>query len=213
MRKRGKGRRDRSGKLLRPKTRAERETNQSANDNVLKRAARFSPFRTDKAKPLRAEEHYDGPGQAHLAGLFDGYDVDPITLRDAAREYGELYWGWYVALGAKSANIGRNPSGRSRGDEATARERRFQRLDDVLGMTGSPVRRAVCSISVDYWGRDEIAPFLERLINEQRIKRGFPVAGRLPDESDHKLMETALEGLLAMVAGRGTDCNDNRSAA
>lgn len=210
-RKRKSGKRDRSGKLLRPKTRAERAAPfDHGNAVVQARAKLFEVFRGSKV--LKAEEHCDGPGQAHLAGLFDGLPADPVAIRDVAREFGDLYWYFYADLQAKGANLGGSSGGKSHRPD-TGRDRRFAALDKALGSMASPQRQAVYALCVDYWGSDETAPFLIRLINEARAKKGRAVAGQLATKADKALWFDVCRGLLLMVSGDGTSVAEKRSAA
>jgi len=104
--------RDRSGKLLRPTTREGRVAKfDHGNDWVQRRAALFAIFERND-RPLKPEEHSDGPGQAYLAGLFDNLGADPLALRDAARDFGALYWCYFANMGAKTANLTGAVSGR-----------------------------------------------------------------------------------------------------
>lgn len=203
------GKRDKGGRLLRPPTRAARATpHDHGNEWVQRRAALFAIFQNNK--PLKPEEHCDGPGQAHLAGLFDNLPADAIAMRDAAREFGDLYWYYFADLQAKAANIAGSVGGRGSVDPS-ARDRRFARMDAALGRLSSPTRRAVHALCVDYWGTDEIAPYLQRLINERRVMRNQPVAGLLPTEADKDRWQLTCDGLLLMVAGTGEAAE--RSAA
>ncbi len=209
MAKRKPGKRDKGGRLLRPPTREARATaHDHGNEWVRRRAALFAIFQTNK--PLKPEEHCDGPGQAHIAGLFDNLPADAIAIRDAAREFGDLYWYYFADLQAKSANIAGSIGGRGSLDPS-ARDRRFARLDEALGAMASPVRRAVYALCIDYWGSDEVAPYLQRLINERRVLRKQPVAGLLPTEADRDRWELTCAGLLLMVAGANE--REKRSAA
>ena len=197
--KRKSGKRDKSGRLLRPSTRKARSKHDYGNDKVQARAREFAVFEGGKA----TFELHDAAGRAWAAGLFDGLGADPVALRDAAREYGNLYWSWYVDLLPKQANLDRSPKSQSSAmPEATARERRFQKMDDVLGSCASPIRQAVHALAVDYWGSEEVNPWLQRLINGRRLCVGAGVAGKLPDAADEAKWAKCCEGLLDIVRGQ-----------
>lgn len=199
MGKRKSGKRDIGGRLLRPKTKAARAAAPDpGNDRVQQRRATFAIFQGGKA----GNEIHDAPGQAWAAGLFDGQTVDDKALRDAARDYANLYWAWYVALLPKSPNLQRSARSSSAKGDTTSQERRFMALDAILGATGRSIRNAVHGLCVDYWGRDETPPWLERCINSRRALRGGRVVGLVASDDDWNRLNCAIDGLLAMTSGR-----------
>ena len=210
--RRKSGKRDKSGRLLRASTRTAREPARiPGNDFIQRRAALFAIFAPEN-KPLKPEECSDAPGQAYVAGLLDNLPVDGKVIRDVARDFGDLYWQRYACMGAKTANIVGSPAGR--GDQrTTASDRRFARLDESLGALSSPQRRAVYALCVDPWALDETPPFVERLINEQRVRRRQVVVGCLPTERDRALWVTVCAGLQAMVLGCGVERHNQQVAA
>lgn len=199
MGKKTKGRFDKSGRRKRPSTRIGRmAAPDPGNARVQERRAAFTLFQGGRA----GDEVYDGPGQAWAAGLFDGLEADAMMLRDLAREYGDLYWYIYSALLPKSARLERVGKSHASGDP-TARDRRFARLDEALGVQASgPARRAVHELCVDHWGSDQVAPWLKRLIESQRVAKGAAPAGPVADAGDWGRWRLALEGLFAMGNGK-----------
>lgn len=192
------GKRDRGGRLLR--NRADRaKAPDPGNIRVQERRAAFATFQGGKA----GNEIHDAPGQAWAAGLFDGQSVDDKALRDAARDFANLYWAWYVALLPKSPNLQRSARTSGTGiPSSTGQERRYMRLDAALGRSTSPERKGVYALCVDYWGSDQIPPWLERCINSRRAMRGGKVAGLLASDADWNTLNAAIDGLLAMTGGR-----------
>jgi hypothetical protein len=202
--RRKSGRRDKSNKLLRPSTRAERHT--QPNDRVCERLERFSHKSILDGKA--AHDTFDGPGQLHAMGYFHNHGHEPSVIRDALREYGELYWYWYAALDSDAAEygprFGGGPGISSKSSPlppASKAERRFMDLDDVLPVV-SPERRAIHKLVLDHWGSDSVHPLVDRLVNEGMAARGLPVAGMLPLIDDHEELNAVLRAAFALIEGK-----------
>jgi hypothetical protein len=203
--RRKSGKRDKSNKLLRPSTRAERNT--QPNDRVRERLERFSHKSILDGKA--AHDTFDGPGQLHAMGYFHNHGHEPNVIRDIFREYGELYWHWYAVLNSGSAEYG--PRFGGGGQELSSKssplpptskaENRFMDLDDILPIA-SRERRAIHKLALDHWGCDSVHPFVERLVNEGMAGRGLCVAGMLALPSDHEELNAALRAAFALIEGK-----------
>jgi hypothetical protein len=198
------GKRDRSNKLLRPSTRAER--NVAPNDRVRERLERFSDKSILDGKA--AHDAYDGPGQLHAMGYFHNHGHEPSVIRDILREYGELYWCWFSMLNSGSAEYGprfdagaRISSKSSPLPPATKSDNRFMDLDDILPRV-SEERRAIHKLVLDHWGCDTVHPFVERLVNEGRAKRKLSVVGMLALPDDFEELNAALRAAFALIEGK-----------
>lgn len=207
MGKKTKGKFEKNGRRKRSRSTA----HDYGNDRVLDRLVRFRRFNP----AIRNEDVDDGPGQAHVAGLFNTPLADSKALRDVAREYGDLYWYEYADRRAKSANLERSAKGHGSDipdlplpelaawleKAKTARDKRFKRLDAAFPMR-SPARNALHDLSVNSWGSDQPEAFVERLIATAEAKRRFPTTyPMLATEADQRLWEALLNVLIDLVQG------------
>jgi hypothetical protein len=202
--RRKNGKRDKSNKLLRPSTRAERSV--PPNDRVRERLERFSHKSILDGKA--AHDCFDAPGQLHAMGYFHNHGHEPSAIRDILREYAELYWCWFANLNSGSAEYGprfdsgaRISSKSSPIPPASKSDNRFMDLDDILPMS-SPERRAIHKLVLDHWGCDSVHPFVERLVNEGRRDRCLPVAGMLAMVEDFETLAAALRAAFALIEGK-----------
>lgn len=194
--RRKSGKRDKSGRLAKATTRAERHV--PPNDRVAERMERFAHKSILGGRA--AHDTFDGPGQLHALGYFHDLDFEPSIIRDIFREYGELYFHWYAALQPKAAELERHDRGEP-SLKASRSERRFMDLDSILPLV-SEERRAVHKLVLDHWGCDSVHPFVERLVNEGMARRGLPAAGLLPDAADMETLYAALRAAFAMIEGK-----------
>jgi hypothetical protein len=194
--RRKSGKRDKSGRLAKATTRAERHV--PPNDRVAQRMERFGHKSILGGRA--AHDTFDGPGQLHALGYFHDLDFEPSVIRDIFREYGELYFHWYAALQPKAAELERHDRGEP-SLRASRSERRFMDLDSILPLV-SEERRAVHKLVLDHWGCDSVHPFVERLVNEGMMERKLPVAGMLALVEDFDTLKAALRAATSMIEGR-----------
>lgn len=168
---------------------------------MVARREAFSVFQGGKAD----QQVHDPIGRAWAVGLLDGTAFDAAILRDIGRDYGQLYWMYWPA----SPGIGGyEMRGRSTGIKPVAtdedpRGERFNRLDNLARNAGRRAYDAMQALCVStYWFPDDNPESLDRLINGVRAKREARVAGYMPETGDKAWLDHAINGLLAMVAGR-----------
>lgn len=168
------------------------------NDRV---EARLNLFRCFDPK-IKNEDIDDGPGQAFVAGLFDNIHADSKAMRDVARDYADLYWGYYSSQRARVGNY--EPRSRTSPSSeipcATARELRFQRLDEMMAL-GSPERNAMHELCVDYWGCDIVSPWLDRLLADKFSMKGRTYRELHSFQLDRDLLESIKGILIEIVQG------------
>jgi hypothetical protein len=153
------------------------------------------PFQDGKAE----QQVFDPIGRAWAVGLLENEHVDPAALRDAGRNYAARYWGYYPEVAGVSNYQGEDRRGSSGGD-ADPRGELFQRLDALLECAGRSAYSAAQSLCLDqHWFPDDDPVWLARLINEKLLRARMPVAGMLPVAADRRIMEHALQGLLAIT--------------
>lgn len=204
--RRKNGKRDKSDRLSKPTTRAER--NMAPNDRVRERLERFSHKSILDGKA--AHDTFDAPGQLHAMGYFHNHGHEPTVIRDIFREYGELYWYWFAALDSGSAEYGPYYGGGARLSSKSSplppkakAESRFQDLERFLpDSLSSPERIALHAMVVGHWGSDSVHPFVERLVNEGMRERRLPVAGMLTTRDDFEMLEAALRAAFALIEGK-----------
>jgi hypothetical protein len=193
------GQRNKSGRLI---------CNDKGNVVVQRRAAIFAIFQGGKAD----QQIHDSIGRAWAVGLLDGYEVDGAAIRDAGRTYFELYWGasGYPTTTGTANYDGEERRGRGGSGEWTtiggtkvptdARGDRFKAIDRALLDAGRAAYDAAQDLCLGLFP-DENPLWLDRLINERRVKRGQAVAGMLPVRGDLEKMRLAVSALLAVAAG------------
>lgn len=206
-RPRKSGKRYKNGELVRATTRAGREGRIEPNDRVKARLERFSHNTILGGKA--AHDTFDGAGQLHAMGYFHDNGHEPDVIRDAFREYGELYWYWFACLNSGAAEYetsfggGSKLSSKSSPLPPKARaERRFQQLESFLPESlGSPERIALHALVVGHWGSDTVHPFVERLVNDGMAQRKLPVSGMLSLPEDRETLKAALRAAFLMIEG------------
>jgi hypothetical protein len=211
------GQRTKSGQLSRAGKRF--KGLEEPNAKVLEAREAFRWFRGGKA----VGEIHDPIGRAWAAGLLDGETIAADKLRDAARGYGEDYWGFYRQLAPAMVDL--EPERRGSGarkptpGEVIAEDPHgewFAALDATLLRAGREVRNALHSVAVDqYWFPTEGPAWLDRLIMEKRLalRAELVLAGRLPDTfpgivgelpraGDAETLAALLRALRVLVTGR-----------
>jgi hypothetical protein len=131
-------------------------------------------------------------------GLFDGYPIDGLELRNIGREWRD----WFVTLLRKQ---GFKAGGYERMDKAREREprhnERLDRMDDALG---GYERGALMSLLIDpivgSWpDGEEEAPWVRSIVGEALLRRHREVVFvRMPDGNDYQLLAAAIRGLFVL---------------
>jgi hypothetical protein len=163
----------------------------------------------------KATEHlFDPLGRAWATGLLDGHGIESKRLRDAGRDYGELYWGEYGRTGIATGGLerrSRTSGGNSDPDAPDRAGWRFAALDALLDGAGRSARDALHNLVVDHhWFPDEDPAWLARLITERRVaewsKRkgrgelvGPAIVGELATATDHSRLQLAITALVALI--------------
>lgn len=174
--------------------------NDQGNDRVQARREAFKVFQGGKAD----QQISDAIGRAWAAGLLDGQAFDAEVLRDAGREYGALYWEYYQG-GPATANMDGGRGGRDTSTDIRPdpKGRHFDRLDNLAFAAGHVAYQAMHQLVVnEYWFPDDNPAWLERLLNSKLVMKKQPVAGQIAFDSDVRILENAVAGLLAMVGGK-----------
>lgn len=170
------------------------------NDRIVELESMFSPFQDGKAgqwikTPI---------GRAWAVGLLDGYDADPVALRDAGLNYAARYWG-YWPCGAGVTNYEREDRrGSGWGDGSDPRGLAFERLDKAVTDAGRASAAALHSLVVDcHWFPLDNPAWLDRLINVRLLSKRRTVSGvlQMPMRGDAETLKLAAQALLAIVAG------------
>lgn len=173
------------------------------NDRIQAMRAVFAVFQDGKA----GNELGDPVGKAWAAGLFEGFGADGQAMRDAGRDFGQLWRRCFGDLDIRSFGTERLAASRGprpgSSDRPNASERRFERMNEIVSAHPRNAREAFYGLCVDYQDSDNLPPFVERLINERLVLKGKPVAGTLPLRGDRERFERAAEVLEALVAGVG----------
>jgi len=187
------GKRKANGRL-----RAQAAAPDLGNVRVQAMRAGFAHFQGGKA----SNELGDAIGKAWTAGLLDGFAADAQAMRDAGRDYGQLWRRCYGALDLRTSSLERRAKASPAPAESTqsAAERRFERMDGIVSAFPRLSREAFYGLCADYQDSDNLPPFLERLINE-RMKGRAP-GGTLPIRGDREKLDRAAEILRALVEGR-----------
>ena len=162
--------------------------------------AAFAIFQGGKA----GNELGDAIGKAWAAGLLEGYGADAQAMRDAGRDYGQLWRRCYGALDLRTSSLERRARTAPAPTASTesAAERRFARMDAIVSAFPRVSREAFYGLCVDYRDSDNLPPFIERLINERVKLKGRDPGGTLPVRGDRERIERAAEILTALVEGR-----------
>lgn len=203
MAKRKNGQRTKSGRLSRAAAAlAERNP---PSDNIIERRRLFSFVTPTKGPDGRVgeidQDVCDGIGQLHALGLLDGHGHDGKDLRDAGRFFGEHYWTRYRETAPKTAKYERRDKSVSAWLGETAKDRRFDRMDEALK---GHDRNVLMSLVVDTaWG-DEVIPWAQSLIDEALLQRGrapYRRPIRFPDENDRAMLGALVRGLCLIFDG------------
>jgi hypothetical protein len=190
------GKRKPSGRL-----RARAAAADHGNDRVQAMRALFAVFQDGRA----GNELGDPIGKAWAAGLLEGFAADSQAMRDAGRDFGQLWRSCFGDLDIR--NFSAERLGGSRGPRSVApsapssAERRFDRMKAIVAAHSRNTREAFYGLCVDYQDSDNLPPFVERLINERLVLKGQSVAGTLPIRGDRERLERAADLLEALVAG------------
>jgi hypothetical protein len=170
------------------------------NMRVQEKRAAFALFEGGKA----GNELGDAIGKAWAAGLLEGFGADAQAMRDAGRDYGQLWRRCYGALDIRTSSLERRARTSPAPTHSTesAAERRFERMDSIVSAFPRLSREAFYGLAADYQDSDAVPPFVERLINERVKVKGRRPAGTLPIRGDRERLERAAEILAALVQGR-----------
>ena len=174
--------------------------------NVRAQAARaaFAIFRDGKA----GNELGDPIGKAWAAGLLEGFSTDGQAMRDAGRDFGQLWRSCFGDLGVRTSapeRLARSSHGIAAASSAepSPAERRFERMRAIVAAHPLRTRAAFYRLCVECQDPDSVPLFVERLINERLALKGKRSGGSPPMPGDRALMEQAAEILEALVAGAG----------
>lgn len=200
MRKRKSGQRYANGRLKGPTTRAARKAYDYGNDVVQKRRLLFDAMCIKNGKA--ADQVHDGIGQLWALDFLDGHGHADDTLRDAGRLFAELWWERYEATAPKTSKLERASRTTNFWEGRTRRDIMFDRMDDSL-RPGYLERAAVMTLCVDPWFRDHIAPWANRLIQEELLKRGrhLDEVIELPTQQDRDMLTGLIRALNILVDG------------
>jgi hypothetical protein len=161
---------------------------------------RFRPFQDGKGDQWAVTPI----GRAWLVGLLDGHDADPAAIRDAGLAYAERYWSYWPAPGGVSNYEAEDKRGTFWGGGEDVGGERFRALDDIVKSAGRASCDAVHSLVIDHHWFPEVNPaWLDRLINARLAAVKRTVSGELPRAGDAERLKLAVDGLLAIVRGRG----------
>ena len=166
--------------------------------HILERRALFSFVEAPKGGNIDPDIR-DAVGQLQVLGLLDGYPADPVAMRDAARDYSDLYWRRYPETAPKMGKFERSDKSSNSFDGETADDRRFDRMDAVLKADQRMwVFSAVCDRQ---WG-DDFEPWVAGLIAEALLKRGKVVKFcQFPSAEDYARLRSLCQGLCTLVYG------------
>jgi len=150
-------------------------------------------------KVRAADDLHCAIGQAHAAGLLEGERVDGRILLEHGREWLRLYRATYGG-GVATANMER--IGRARPQlRDTPADHLFAKWCAIIGRLSVSERHTLNLVCVEYGDVLELPPFLDRLINEQKVKHKVPVSGCLPTRVDREKLADLKAALLAITEG------------
>jgi hypothetical protein len=195
-RKKTSGSRSPSGRKKKPSTVLARTKWDYGNDRVQERRNLFDAqcIRNGKA----ADQAFDGIGQLWALDFLDGHHLDPDVLRDTARRYAHLYWNRNGATAPKIGKAERlgfsQPSLVDTGGDIL-----FENWIDNLPKYERDVLEHVV---VDYWFSDGSAPFVNRLISTELLRRGrVPDLIEMETPGDREMLAALLRALFVLVDG------------
>ena len=195
-RRKAKGQRTKSGALSRALS-AILDRNPPA-DHILKRREQFSFVEATKGGNID-QDVCDAIGQLHALGKLDMPGVDALAMRNAGRDYAELYWNRYSDTAPKVGKYERADKSMSPFDGETSRDRRFARMDAALvGLH----RTAVFELVIDYEWCIAPAQWADSIINLALYERGKRVEFMIvPTWEDEAMLQAAREGLCLLAVG------------
>jgi hypothetical protein len=195
-RKKTPGTRSAGGRKKKATTAALRAKWDYGNDRVqaLRNLFDAQCIRNGKA----ADQAFDGIGQLWALDFLDGHHLDPDVLRDTARRYAHLYWNRNGATAPKISRGERlgfsQPSLVDTGADIV-----FERWIDDLPYYERSVLELVV---VDYWFSDGSAPFVNRLVSTELLKRGrIPQLIEMEAADDRNMLNALLRALFVLVDG------------
>lgn len=196
MAKRKSGDRYKSGRLKGATTRGDRKVWDYGNLVVQKRRAMFDAMNIKSGKA--ADQVFDGIGQLWALDFLDGHHLDPDVLRDTARRYAHLYWNRNGATAPKIGKAERVGFSLPSLDD-TGADLMFERWIAWL----EPYERSVLEhVTTDYWFSDGSAPFVNRLVTTELLRRGkCPELIEVSTAHDRDLLNALLRALFVLVDG------------
>jgi hypothetical protein len=190
------GNRSKGGRKKKPSTNALRQKWDYGNERVqaLRNLFDAQCIRNGKA----VDQTFDGIGQLWALDFLDGHHLDPDILRDTARLYAQLYWNRNGATAPKIGNAERlGFSQPSLVD--TGRDILFERWIDHLP---TYERSVLEHVVVDYWFSDGSAPFVNRLVSTELLRRGrIPDLIEMESPGDRDMLNALLRALFVLVDG------------
>lgn len=195
-RKKTPGSRSAGGRKKKPSTNALRTKWDYGNDRIQERRNLFDAhcIRGGKA----ADQAHDGIGQLWALDFLDGHHLDPDVLRDTARRYAHLYWNRNSLTSPKIGQAERlgfsKPSLVDTGGDLL-----FEKWTDYLPTYERSILELV---TVDYWFSDGSAPFVNRLVSTELLKRGrVPQLIEMETAHDRDMLNALLRAIFALVDG------------
>jgi hypothetical protein len=190
------GNRSPSGRKKKASTVLARQKWDYGNDRVQERRNLFDALCIRNGKA--ADQAFDGIGQLWALDFLDGHHLDPDVLRDTARKYAYLYWNRNGATAPKTGNAERlgfsKPSLSDTGGDLL-----FERWTDDLPQFERSVLELV---TVDYWFSDGSAPFVNRLVSTELLRRKrIPDLIEMETSHDRDLLAALLRALFVLVDG------------
>ncbi|MDP8912809.1 MAG: hypothetical protein M3N39_04440 [Pseudomonadota bacterium] len=196
------GKRNKAGRLITP--------HDYGNDRVVAFRAAYLSEGGIKA----SDDLFCAIGQAHAAGLLEGTRFGGRALMEHGREWHRLVRSVY---GGAVTTSNMEKIGRSRPSlEDVRTDFRYESWHDIVERLPAGERHTLNIVCVHYGETWDLPPFLIRLLNEWRLKKGLqlmnydgsPGSGVLPTRADREQLERLKSALLAVVTG-----TQKRSAA
>jgi hypothetical protein len=140
----------------------------------------------------------DGIGQLWALDFLDGHHLDPDVLRDTARRYAQLYWNRNGATAPKIGQAERlgfsKPSLADNGGDLL-----FEKWIENLP---TYERSVLEHVVVDYWFSDGSAPFVNRLVSTELLRRRrIPDLIEMETAHDRDMLNALLRALFVLVDG------------
>lgn len=190
------GNRSKGGRKKKATTNALRQKWDYGNDRVQELRNLFDAqcIRSGKA----ADQAFDGIGQLWALDFLEGHHLDPTVLRDTARRYAHLYWNRNGATAPKIGKAERlgysQPSLEDSGGDL--------RFEDWITWLPDYERSVLELAVVDYWFSDGSAPFVNRLVSTELLKRGrIPQFLEMEAPGDREMLAALLRALFVLVDG------------